>query len=465
MKRLLLLFLFLGSPFYSYSTTYYQVEQVSLQGLTCLNTVGEVFTSYNCFVGMEFTRGVFTYTIETVYDSGNRVYGSGSYTSPENGSGSFSSYALIAFGTYTTESCPDGESLNDDGVCEESTDDGGDDDTESCEAGLETSSYSWDYSTYGTHVYVCASSCTYKDNSSVCSDTLGTCSSSLISTGESCDEDGISSRSTSGDDSDSGDSGSDDGSDSGDSGSDDGSDSSDDSGSSDGSDSSDDSTSDADLDAVVSAVDTMNSSVTSALNSIDSAVVSEGNQTQAAIEALNSDFNEKMQANTDAVTNVKDSVDLVNDSVSDVKDSVDAVGESVDGIASAVDGIGDDVGTIADAVTGLGNLDTSGAGLSDGCLDGETCESFYTPSYPDGIVGVFNDRFDSIAETVTSGISDIFGSIDLSNASRPSLTMEFWLLGTFDFNDYIDWDTIFYLVRIIMYISTLFACRKIIFGG
>jgi hypothetical protein len=127
----------------------------------------------------------------------------------------------------------------------------------------------------------------------------------------------------------------------------------------------------------------------------------------------------------------------------------------------------DDLSGIGDAIDGLANLD--GSSFRQGtCFDvpaRTNCQGWYKALYPDGFKGVFDKQFGYLASDVSKGIDNIFGELDLSNASAPNFCLNFWMLGRQCFTDYMDLSWIFGFIRFAFMFTTVWLCRGLVFGG
>lgn len=136
---------------------------------------------------------------------------------------------------------------------------------------------------------------------------------------------------------------------------------------------------------------------------------------------------------------------------------LERVGDSVDEVGNKLDIINENIGSLTD-------VDTSGAG-SGTCIDSDSCTGFYESSYPDGLKGILTEQMQTLKTQVLDGFLSLFGTLDLSNAQRPSFTIPVLDFGDFDFADYVNLDAVFAFVRFVMIYSSIMASRRIIFGG
>lgn len=122
----------------------------------------------------------------------------------------------------------------------------------------------------------------------------------------------------------------------------------------------------------------------------------------------------------------------------------------------------DSISKVNNNLDALANLDTSDVSV---CNGGECPKGFYTSKYENGFSGVFDDNFDALKNSVIDGVTEVFGSIDLSNAVAPSFCLIIGSFGSFCFTDYINLDWIFTFVRAAFMFTTIFYSRKLIIGG
>lgn len=168
------------------------------------------------------------------------------------------------------------------------------------------------------------------------------------------------------------------------------------------------------------------------MNSLESAISSGGGgNSNVTMDGLTQLVSQAIQANQISLSQQTDSL---NASISKVNDNLDA----------------------------LANLDTSDVSV---CKGGECPEGFYTSKYENGFAGVFDDNFEALKNSVTEGVIEVFGSIDLSNAVAPSFCLIIGSFGSFCFTDYINLDWIFTFVRAAFMFTTIFYSRKLIIGG
>ncbi|ENQ8617729.1 hypothetical protein ACEQ7L_004306 [Vibrio fluvialis] len=217
-----------------------------------------------------------------------------------------------------------------------------------------------------------------------------------------------------------------------------------------------------------------NEGIKSQLTQLEETTIKIGDNNKALITQLNRDVTTAVNVNTNAINKLGGKVDSLNNTVGDLKESVDGMAtdvgeikESVSGMGDTLDGMAGDLSGIGDAIDGLANID--GEGLRQGtCFSNPQytfCKGWYEPNYPDGFRGVFDEQFGQLTESVTSSVSNIFGNLDLSNASAPNFCLSFWMLGNVCFTDYIDFSWLFGFVRFAMMFSTVWLCRSLVFGG
>ncbi|HGS5808349.1 TPA: methyl-accepting chemotaxis protein, partial [Vibrio parahaemolyticus] len=160
------------------------------------------------------------------------------------------------------------------------------------------------------------------------------------------------------------------------------------------------------------------------------------------------------QANADITTAVNKNTNAIN-----------GVGDDVEKIAGAMDGIAEDVSGISDTLDGIANTDTSGAGTGGTCIESQNCKGFYQSAYPNGLGGLVSGQLENLKNNTINNFVNSFGKMDLSNAKRPSFVLPVPFFGDFSFETYINFDWIFGFVRACLIMTSIFAARRIIFGG
>ncbi|ELI1839295.1 hypothetical protein RQV73_001965 [Vibrio fluvialis] len=217
-----------------------------------------------------------------------------------------------------------------------------------------------------------------------------------------------------------------------------------------------------------------NEGIKSQLTQLEETTIKIGDNNKALITQLNRDVTTAVNINTNAVNKLGGKVDSLNNTVGDLKDSVDGMAtdvgdikESVSGMGETLDGMADDLSGIGDAIDGLANID--GEGLRQGtCFSNPQytfCKGWYEPNYPDGFRGVFDEQFGQLTDSVTASVNNIFGGLDLSNSAAPSFCLTLWMFGTSCFTDYLDLSWVFGFIRFAFMFTTVWLCRKLVFGG
>ncbi|WP_318111364.1 methyl-accepting chemotaxis protein [Vibrio sp. 1562] len=228
--------------------------------------------------------------------------------------------------------------------------------------------------------------------------------------------------------------------------------------------------------AVVSAITGMNKDVNKALNAMNIDINQASADVQNQIIALNASVVtntqaiQKQQANDNEI--YRKTKSLIQQANADITtavnkntNAINGVGDDVEQIAGAMDGIAEDVAGISDTLDGIANTDTSGAGTSGTCIEAGNCSGFYESAYPDGLGGLVSGQLNDLKTNVIDDFVNSFGNIDLSNAQRPSFVLPVPFFGNFSFEDYINFDWIFGFVRAVLIMTSIFAARRIIFGG
>ena len=160
------------------------------------------------------------------------------------------------------------------------------------------------------------------------------------------------------------------------------------------------------------------------------------------------------QANADITTAVNRNTGAIN-----------SVGEDVGKIAGSMEGIAEDVAGISETLDGIANTDTSGAGIGGTCIQAGNCKGFYNSGYPQGLNGLVSGQLENLKNNTIDKFVNSFGKMDLSNAKRPSFVLPVPFFGDFSFEAYINFDWIFGFVRACLIMTSIFAARRIIFGG
>lgn len=217
-----------------------------------------------------------------------------------------------------------------------------------------------------------------------------------------------------------------------------------------------------------------NEGIKSQLTQLEETTIKIGDNNKALITQLNRDVTTAVNVNTNAINKLGGKVDSLNNTVGDLKESVDGMAtdvgdikESVSGMGETLDGMADDLSGIGDAIDGLANID--GEGLRQGtCFSNPQytfCKGWYEPNYPDGFRGVFDEQFGQLTDSVTASVNNIFGGLDLSNSAAPSFCLTLWMFGTSCFTDYLDLSWVFGFIRFAFMFTTVWLCRKLVFGG
>lgn len=217
-----------------------------------------------------------------------------------------------------------------------------------------------------------------------------------------------------------------------------------------------------------------NEGIKSQLSQLEETNIKIADNNKALLTNLNRDITTSVNINTSAVNKLGGKVDGLADKVGDLNESVDGmasdVGEikdSVAGLGESLDGLAEDVSGIGDAIDGLANID--GEGLRQGtCFsnpDYSSCKGWYEPNFPEGFKGVFDDQFGQLTDAVTASVNNIFGGLDLSNSAAPSFCLTLWMFGTSCFTDYLDLSWVFGFIRFAFMFTTVWLCRKLVFGG
>lgn len=228
--------------------------------------------------------------------------------------------------------------------------------------------------------------------------------------------------------------------------------------------------------AVVSAITGMNKDVNKALNAMNIDINQASADVQNQIIALNASVVtntqaiQKQQANDNEI--YRKTKSLIQQANADITtavnkntNAINGVGNDVEQIAGAMDGIAEDVAGISETLDGIANTDTSGAGTGGTCIESGNCTGFYESAYPDGLGGLVSGQLNDLKTNVIDDFVNSFGNLDLSNAQRPSFVLPVPFFGDFSFEEHISFDWVFGFVRAVLIMSSIFAARRIIFGG
>ncbi len=228
--------------------------------------------------------------------------------------------------------------------------------------------------------------------------------------------------------------------------------------------------------AVVSAITGMNKDVNKALNAMNIDINQASADVQNQIIALNASVVtntqaiQKQQANDNEI--YRKTKSLIQQANADITtavnkntNAINGVGNDVEQIAGAMDGIAEDVAGISETLDGIANTDTSGAGTGGTCIEAGNCTGFYESAYPDGLGGLVSGQLNDLKTNVIDDFVNSFGNLDLSNAQRPSFVLPVPFFGDFSFEEHISFDWVFGFVRAVLIMSSIFAARRIIFGG
>ncbi|MGD1438791.1 methyl-accepting chemotaxis protein [Vibrio harveyi] len=228
--------------------------------------------------------------------------------------------------------------------------------------------------------------------------------------------------------------------------------------------------------AVVDAVVGMNKDVNKALNDLHISINKNKADVQNEIRVLNASVVtntqavQKQQINDNEI--YRKTKALIQQANADITTAVNrntgainSVGEDVGKIAGSMEGIAEDVAGISETLDGIANTDTSGAGIGGTCIQAGNCKGFYNSGYPQGLNGLVSGQLENLKNNTIDKFVNSFGKMDLSNAKRPSFVLPVPFFGDFSFEAYINFDWIFGFVRACLIMTSIFAARRIIFGG
>ncbi|MDZ5175650.1 methyl-accepting chemotaxis protein [Vibrio parahaemolyticus] len=228
--------------------------------------------------------------------------------------------------------------------------------------------------------------------------------------------------------------------------------------------------------AVVNAITGMNKDVNKALNDMNIDINQASADVQNQIIALNASVVtntqaiQKQQANDNEIYRktkalIQQANADITTAVNQNTNAINGVGDDVEKIAGAMDGIAEDVAGISDTLDGIANTDTSGAGIGGTCIETGTCTGFYESKYPEGLGGLVSGQLNDLKVNTIDNFVSSFGNLDLSNAQRPSFVLPVPFFGDFSFEEHISFDWVFGFVRAVLIMTSIFAARRIIFGG
>ncbi|HHF2994354.1 TPA: methyl-accepting chemotaxis protein [Vibrio diabolicus] len=228
--------------------------------------------------------------------------------------------------------------------------------------------------------------------------------------------------------------------------------------------------------AVLKAITGMNKDVNKALNDMNIDINQASADVQNQIIALNASMVtntqaiQKQQINDNKIyENTKALIQQANADITTAMNkntnAVNGVGDDVEKIAGAMDGIADEVSGISDTLDGIANTDTSGAGTGGTCIESQSCTGFYESGYPDGLGGLVSGQLDDLKHNTIDNFVNSFGDLDLSSAKRPSFVLPVPFFGDFSFEEQISFDWVFGFIRAVLIMTSVFAARRIIFGG
>lgn len=228
--------------------------------------------------------------------------------------------------------------------------------------------------------------------------------------------------------------------------------------------------------AVVNAIMGMNKDVNKALNDMNIDINQASADVQNQIIALNASVVtntqaiQKQQANDNEIYRktkalIQQANADITTAVNQNTNAINGVGDDVEKIAGAMDGIAEDVAGISDTLDGIANTDTSGAGIGGTCIETGTCTGFYESKYPEGLGGLVSGQLNDLKVNTIDNFVSSFGNLDLSNAQRPSFVLPVPFFGDFSFEEHISFDWVFGFVRAVLIMTSIFAARRIIFGG
>lgn len=204
------------------------------------------------------------------------------------------------------------------------------------------------------------------------------------------------------------------------------------------------------LDKLLSRLDVNSSNEAKSLDGISDSIAAASDKNEQSLDQINSSIGNLNNT-------LRDSNNIARELSSNEVSAIDGVNSSIGRLDSTLKGLADDITSTNSSSVGVG---VCGVG---------TCESFYTAKYPEGVQGVISTHYNSISGTVTSGIKNVFGTVNLSGGSRPaysaSLDFGFANYGTFDIYREAHLNVVFTFLRAFFLVCCIFYCRSLVFGG
>lgn len=223
-----------------------------------------------------------------------------------------------------------------------------------------------------------------------------------------------------------------------------------------------------DFGQVVNAIDNMRTDNNTRLDKLLSSLDENSKNEAESLDGISDSIAAASDKNEQSLDRINSSIGNLNNTL---RDSNNIARELSSNEVSAIDGVNSSIGRLDSTLKGLADdiTSTNSSSVGVGVCGVGTCESFYTAKYPEGVQGVISTHYNSISGTVTSGIKNVFGTVNLSGGSRPaysaSLDFGFANYGTFDIYREAFLNIVFTFLRAYFLVSCIFYCRSLVFGG
>ncbi|MDK9777471.1 MULTISPECIES: hypothetical protein [unclassified Vibrio] len=223
-----------------------------------------------------------------------------------------------------------------------------------------------------------------------------------------------------------------------------------------------------DFGQVVNAIDNMKTDNNTRLDKLLSSLDENSKNETKSLDGISDSISAASDKNEQSLDRINSSIGNLNNTL---RDSNSIARELSSNEVSAIEGVNGSIGRLDDTLKGLADdiTSTNSSSVGVGVCGVGTCESFYTAKYPEGVQGVISTHYNSISGTVTSGIKNVFGTVNLSGGSRPaysaSLDFGFANYGTFDIYREAFLNIVFTFLRAYFLVSCIFYCRSLVFGG
>lgn len=183
-------------------------------------------------------------------------------------------------------------------------------------------------------------------------------------------------------------------------------------------------------------------------------------------EMVKSDFKEVNKGVETRLDNVVTSISNTTIAMDEVSDKVGLTNSKLDGIGMQLDGVGKQLGAIDGKLEGaFGDKGQPMPGTGDGKNCHEEVCSWYESAYPDGLVGIWEERSLALQQTALFDFINQF-SFEPSG-SQPDMQLCFNIASWANFGCFtLEVPTIVWLfVRVCILFTAAMLCRALIFGG